>query len=191
MLCWDTLGPGIHVDAILMCIHMIGHGRRPRIPVMTAASSSGSMRPAAKTAREQPEEHLGELKASIRPANSTFPSPITQPSGHGGTSLTHRTQRIGCHRPGAGPQGTPTGPVSMPRWVRAALRPRRGPRQYQAGGFTVLADRCTLQGNETLFVLCRFYLFLKYRRVNVQKDKEFHQELYNIYTLFFPFFMEN
>lgn len=48
-----------------------------------------------------------------------------------------------------------------------------------------------LQGNETLFVLCRFYLFLKYRRINVQKDKEFHQELYNIYTTFFSFFMEN
>lgn len=39
------------------------------------------------------------------------------------------------------------------------------------------------------FVLCRFYLFLKYRRVNVQKDKEFHQELYNIYTPFFSFFL--
>lgn len=37
-------------------------------------------------------------------------------------------------------------------------------------------------------VLCRFYLFLKYRSIYVQKNKDFHQELYSIYTLVFLFF---
>lgn len=39
-------------------------------------------------------------------------------------------------------QGTPRGPISTPRQVRAVLAARGGSAQYLAGGFNVVADQC-------------------------------------------------